>query len=71
VVWTGVRGLADVAAGTRITPRTIFDAGSIAKQFTAAAVLLLAQENRLNLTDTLADHLDGFPSWAAPSRSTR
>ena len=64
VVWTGVRGLADVSAGIRITPRTIFDAGSVAKQFTAAAILLLAQRHRLSLTDTLADHLSGFPSWA-------
>ncbi len=64
VVWTGVRGLADVSKGIPITPRTIFDAGSVAKQFTAAAILLLAQRHRLDLADTLADHLDGFPAWA-------
>ena len=50
--------------GIPITPRTIFDAGSVAKQFTAAAILLLAQRHRLDLADTLADHLDGFPAWA-------
>ncbi len=64
VVWTGVRGLADLSRGIPITARTIFDAGSIAKQFTAVAVLLLAQRHRLSLTDTLAQHLDGFPAWA-------
>ncbi len=64
VVWTGVRGLADLSRGIPITQRTIFDAGSIAKQFTAAAVLLLAQRHRLSLDDTLAQHLDGFPAWA-------
>ena len=64
VVWTGVRGLADVPNAIPITPRTIFDAGSVAKQFTAAAILLLAQRHRLNVDDTLADHLDGFPAWA-------
>lgn len=64
VVWTGVRGLADVDRGIPIAQRTIFDAGSIAKQFTAVAVLLLAQRHKLSLDDTLADHLDGFPAWA-------
>lgn len=64
VVWAGARGLADVAAGRPITTDSRFDIGSIGKQFTAAAVLLLAQDGRLSLDDALSDHLDGFPPWA-------
>src|SRR5512146_2839305 len=35
-------GTADLEHDVRITPDTIFEAGSVSKQFTAAAVLLLA-----------------------------
>src|SRR6266508_2017238 len=34
-------GMADLERGVKNTPDTIFEAGSISKQFTAAAVLLL------------------------------
>lgn len=64
VVWAGTRGLADVTTGDPITVDSRFDIGSISKQFTAAVLLLLVQEGRLSLDDTLADHLDGFPEWA-------
>ena len=42
VVWTGVRGVANMATGDAITAETVFDIASVSKQFTAAAVLLLA-----------------------------
>lgn len=64
VVWRGVRGLADVATHRPITPDTVFDAGSVTKQFTAAAILLLAQDGRLAITDPVGKHLSGLPSWA-------
>jgi CubicO group peptidase (beta-lactamase class C family) len=44
-------GMADLEHDVPITTRTIFEAGSVAKQFTAAAVLLLAREGRLSLDD--------------------
>ncbi|WP_096287966.1 serine hydrolase domain-containing protein [Mycobacterium ahvazicum] len=65
VVWTGVRGLADTATGDKITPDTVFDVGSVSKQFTATAALLLADAGKLALDDTLAQHLPEFPSWAS------
>ena len=43
VVWEGVQGVADLDQGKRITPETVFDIGSVSKQFTAAAILLLAR----------------------------
>lgn len=41
---------------------TLFDIGSMAKTFTAAAVLRLQQDGRLALGDRIADHLTGVPS---------
>lgn len=64
VVWTGARGMAELANGTALTPLTVFDIGSVSKQFTATAVLLLAQEGRLVLDDTIDAHLAGLPPWA-------
>jgi hypothetical protein len=42
-------GMADLERNVPNTPDTIFDAGSVAKQFTAAAVVLLARDGRLSL----------------------
>ncbi|ORX01993.1 hypothetical protein AWC29_22230 [Mycobacterium triplex] len=64
VVWTGVRGIADTATGDKITPDTVFDVGSVSKQFTATAILLLADAGKLTLDDSLAKHLPEFPNWA-------
>jgi CubicO group peptidase (beta-lactamase class C family) len=63
VVWRGVRGLADIVAQRPITPETVFDAASVTKQFTAAAVLLLAQDGRLAITDPVGTHVTGLPAW--------
>lgn len=65
VVWTGVRGIADTAAGEKITADTVFDIGSVSKQFTATAILLLADAGKLTLNDPLAQHMPEFPKWAS------
>lgn len=65
VIWTGVRGLANTATGARITPDTVFDVGSVSKQFTATAALLLVDAGALHLQDSLAALVPGLPPWAA------
>ena len=45
--------------GRAATPESLYDVGSIAKQFTAAAILLLEKRHRLRLTDTIPRHLRG------------
>jgi CubicO group peptidase (beta-lactamase class C family) len=65
VVWTGVRGIANLATGAEITPATVFDIGSTSKQFTATAILLLVQAGKLTLDDSLSQHVPGLPAWAA------
>ena len=64
VLWQGVRGMADLESGTPISPDTLFDVGSVSKQFTATAVLLLANQGKLSTSDPLSKHLTGLPSWS-------
>lgn len=59
----GARGLANLDTGEGITPETCFRLASVAKQFTAACVLQLAEEGRLNLAQPLTDILSGFPGY--------
>jgi CubicO group peptidase (beta-lactamase class C family) len=48
--------------GEPVSTRTRFDVGSLAKQFTAAAVLMLETENALTLADSVARFFPGAPS---------
>src|SRR5690606_22458055 len=57
-------GLGDVAPGTPVTPATNFRLASVSKQFTAAAVLLLAQDGRLRLDDPVRRWLPALPASA-------
>lgn len=54
-------GLADLETGGLVTPATVFRVGSLAKQFTAAVLLLLAEEGRLSLSDALVRWVPTFP----------
>jgi CubicO group peptidase (beta-lactamase class C family) len=54
-------GLADRTRRIRITPRTVFDIGSITKPLTLAAALALVEDGRLDLSDRLGDLLPGVP----------
>ncbi|MBL8330911.1 MAG: beta-lactamase family protein [Rubrivivax sp.] len=50
-------GLADLGHGMAIRPDTVFDIGSVSKQFTAVALLLLEEDGKLKLDDSLQQHL--------------
>lgn len=65
VVWTGVRGLADLATEDPLTPDTVFDIASVSKQFTATALLLLVDAGKLSLDDPLSRHVPELPAWSA------
>ena len=57
-------GLADLELATAVTPATNFRLASITKQFTAAAVLLLAEDRRLGLDDLVREWLPGLSRCA-------
>lgn len=56
-------GMADLENPVRNTPSTIFEAGSVSKQFAAAAVILLQQEGKLSLEDDIRDHVPELPDY--------
>jgi CubicO group peptidase (beta-lactamase class C family) len=59
-------GVATLEHGVRTRPETVFQIGSIGKQFTAVAVMMLANEHRLDLDDPLSKYLPEIPaSWSA------
>lgn len=63
IVHKGGYGLADLDHDIPITPTTIFQVGSMAKQFTATAIVLLAQDGKLSLDDEVRKHLPEFPDF--------
>lgn len=65
-LYTRGYGMADLNLGVPITPTTLFDAGSVSKQFTAASLVLLANEGRLSLTDDIRKHLPEIPDYGTP-----
>jgi CubicO group peptidase (beta-lactamase class C family) len=50
-------GMASLELGVPITPQTVFDIGSISKQFTAFSILLLQQRGRLSVEDDIRKFL--------------
>jgi len=59
-------GMANLEYGLRLRPDTIFESGSVAKQFTAAAVALLVQDGKLALDDPARKYLPELPDFGTP-----
>lgn len=57
-------GLADVTANTPIYGDTKFRIGSVTKQFTAASILLLQEDGKLNVDDPFCNYMESCPeAW--------
>jgi CubicO group peptidase (beta-lactamase class C family) len=59
-------GAADLERGVALTPASILEPGSVSKQFTAAAVLLLARDGRLSLDDDVHRWIPELPDYGTP-----
>ena len=55
-------GLADTATGRPLAPGDAYRIASVTKSFTATAILLLADEGRLRLSDRLERYVPGIPN---------
>ncbi|MDO6416876.1 serine hydrolase domain-containing protein [Sphingomonas sp. BIUV-7] len=59
-------GSADLEHVTPIHANTVFEAGSVSKQFTAAAILLLVEEGKLRLDDDVRKYVPELPARDEP-----
>jgi CubicO group peptidase (beta-lactamase class C family) len=63
VVHQGGYGMANLETATPVTPASVFHIASVSKQFTAAAILLLARDGKLSLDDDIRKHLPELPDY--------
>jgi CubicO group peptidase (beta-lactamase class C family) len=63
---TVCRGVANLEWNVPVTKDTVFEIGSVTKQFTAACILLLAEERKLSVDDKISRYLPNTPpAWAS------
>ena len=55
-------GLANVELDVAVKPETVFQTGSVGKQFTATAVMMLVEEGKVGLDDKIGKYLAGTPA---------
>jgi len=61
-------GMADLEHDVANTPETVFEAGSVSKQITAAAVILLSHDGKLSLDDDVRRYVAEVPDYGTPVR---
>jgi CubicO group peptidase (beta-lactamase class C family) len=59
-------GAADLEHDIPVKVSSIFEAGSVSKQFTAASVLLLVAQGKLSLTDDVRKYVPELPDYGTP-----
>jgi CubicO group peptidase (beta-lactamase class C family) len=58
-------GLANVEHQVPVKPETVFQSGSVGKQFTATAVMMLVEDGKISLDDKINQYLTNVPqTWA-------
>ena len=57
-------GMASLELGVANTPRTVFDVGSVSKQFTAMSIMLLAKDGKLSIDDAVRKYVPELPAYA-------
>ncbi len=56
-------GIANLDYDIEITPETVFDIGSVSKQFTAACIVLLENKGKLSLDDDIRKYIPEMPEF--------
>jgi CubicO group peptidase (beta-lactamase class C family) len=65
IVYERGYGMANLELGVPITPQTVFDIGSVSKQFTAMSIVLLEQDGKLELDDDIRKYLPEIPDYGS------
>ena len=65
IIFSKAWGMADLEHAAPLTTGSITEAGSVSKQFTAAAILLLEQQGKLSLDDDVRKYLPELPDYGS------
>jgi CubicO group peptidase (beta-lactamase class C family) len=55
-------GKSNLELNTDLNPENVFQLGSITKQFTAIAILILEEQGKLKVTDPVSKYVPDYPS---------
>ncbi|MGB3343122.1 MAG: serine hydrolase domain-containing protein [Aequorivita sp.] len=66
LIYSNAVGMADLEHNIPLTTNSILEAGSVSKQFTAAAILLLEQQGKLSLDDDVRKYIPELPDYGTP-----
>lgn len=61
-IYSGARGMANLELQVPLSTETVFRLGSITKQFTAAAIMILQEQDKLSVNDDLHKYVPDFPT---------
>src|SRR5215469_8254380 len=62
IVYKRGYGMEDLNEDVHITPGTVFHVASMSKQFTAASIVLLAQQGKISLDDDVRKYIPELPN---------
>ena len=68
LIFSRAWGMADLERNVPLSTNSILEAGSVSKQFTAAAILLLEQQGKLSLNDDVRKYIPELPDYGTPIR---
>lgn len=66
IIYSKAIGMADLERNVPLTTNSIIEAGSVSKQFTAAALLLLEQQGKLSLNDDVRKYIPELRDYGTP-----
>lgn len=62
IIYQKAFGKANLESGSNLTTESVFQIGSMTKQFTAVSILMLEQEGKLKTTDVISAYLPDYPN---------
>jgi D-alanyl-D-alanine carboxypeptidase len=64
VLKSAAYGVANLETGSLVTPQSVFDLASLTKPFTATAIMMLVEEGKIDLNESVRKYVTGLPeSW--------
>ncbi len=61
-IYTNSSGMANMELNVPLNSNSVFEIGSITKQFTAISILMLQEQGKLNVTDNITKYIPDYPT---------